>query len=58
MLGAILCREFGWTWQEYENQPVWFLDTVVIMLQEESQKQKKEKQSSYAEHRTFDSGQS
>jgi len=35
MAAAILCREIGWTWQEYENQPSWFIDMLMAMLKAE-----------------------
>jgi len=36
MTAALICREFGWTWQEFENQPAQFIDNILAMLQEES----------------------
>ncbi|MBI4119239.1 MAG: hypothetical protein HY456_00140 [Parcubacteria group bacterium] len=41
MLAAILCREMGWTWEEYENQPSWFIDTIATMLKAEGEEIKR-----------------
>jgi len=32
MLAAMVCREFKWTWQEYQDQPQVFIDTIVDMM--------------------------
>jgi hypothetical protein len=44
MLAAIICREMKWTYQEYQNQPSWFIDIVLEMLQAESAEAKKKSQ--------------
>jgi hypothetical protein len=44
MIAAIVCREFGWTWQEYESAPNWFITVVKSYLRheaEESQRKNK-----------------
>jgi len=38
---AIVCREFGWTWDEYQAQPTWFISTIVSMLREEAEESKR-----------------
>ncbi len=37
MIAALICREMGWTWQEYQNQPAWFVDIIVEMLKAEGE---------------------
>jgi hypothetical protein len=34
---ALVCREYGWTWQEYQSQPTWFVKTILSMLREEAE---------------------
>lgn len=34
----IICREFGWTYQEYSNTPPFFIREISIFLQQESLK--------------------
>ena len=41
MLAALICREMGWTWQEYQEQPGHFVDIVLAMLQAESEEIRK-----------------
>jgi hypothetical protein len=41
-VAALICREFGWTWEEYRNQPAWFIDIILEMLKAESELIKKE----------------
>jgi hypothetical protein len=41
MIVAILCREMGWTWQEYQNQPAWFIDILLEMLKAEGEEIKR-----------------
>jgi hypothetical protein len=36
MIAAIVCREMGWTWQEYQEQPVPFIATITAMLNAEA----------------------
>jgi len=35
MTVAIVCREMGWTKQEFDEQPANFVDTIVEMLRAE-----------------------
>jgi hypothetical protein len=45
-VAALICREFGWTFEEYQNQPSWFIDIILEMLKaegEEIRKRMKEK---------------
>lgn len=47
MLAALVCREMGWTLEEYEEQPAPFIDTVIEMLKAEAaefQRRAKQKQ--------------
>ncbi len=37
MKAALICRKFGWTWQEYESQPDWFVDEIVMMFSAEAE---------------------
>jgi hypothetical protein len=40
-IAALICREFSWTWQEYENQPSWFIEIILEMLKAEAEEMKK-----------------
>ncbi len=31
-IAALVCREYGWTWEEYLGQPAWFITTILAML--------------------------
>lgn len=42
MLAAVICREMKWTWQEYQDQPAFFVDALLSMLQAESKQLDKE----------------
>jgi len=42
MKAAILAREMGWTWQEYCDQPQWFVTMLLSMLQNEAEETKHE----------------
>jgi hypothetical protein len=44
MKAALVCREYGWTWQEYCDQPAYFVDIVLSMLSTEAAEQKKNRQ--------------
>jgi hypothetical protein len=35
-----ICREMGWTFQEFEEQPIFFIEQIVLFLIQESNKQK------------------
>lgn len=41
MITALLCRQMGWTWQEYQEQPADFIDTVTEMFKAETEAQNK-----------------
>jgi hypothetical protein len=36
MITALICREFKWTYSEYEKQPSWFIDLIVQMMRAEA----------------------
>lgn len=36
MASAILCREMGWTWQELQEQPIWFVKNLLAYLTAEA----------------------
>jgi hypothetical protein len=36
----VLCKEFGWTFQEFENQPPFFIEEVMLFLIQENQRGK------------------
>lgn len=46
MQAAIVCREFGWTWLEYQEQPQSFIDTIWDMLHEEARATKRAQEKS------------
>lgn len=35
-IATIVCRETGWTYDEYEQQPAWLIDYLVSMMNEEA----------------------
>jgi UDP-N-acetylglucosamine--N-acetylmuramyl-(pentapeptide) pyrophosphoryl-undecaprenol N-acetylglucosamine transferase len=35
MLVALICREMKWTYKEFQDQPAWFIDIILEMLQAE-----------------------
>lgn len=41
MRAAVICREFGWTWNEYWEQPQVFIDVIIDMLNEEAKAQER-----------------
>jgi hypothetical protein len=41
MVAALVCREMGWTWQEYQSQPSWFAKIVSEMIRAESEQLEK-----------------
>jgi len=43
MATAILCREMGWTWNELQAQPIWFVKNLMAYLSAESDHIKKQK---------------
>lgn len=34
-VAALVCREMKWTWEDYANQPAWFIKVVLGMIQHE-----------------------
>jgi len=46
MLAAIICERFGWTWQEFYDQPVHFIRAIVCMLEHETEARKRESKKS------------
>ena len=41
MIAALICREMGWTWEEYERQPSWFVKIISEMIRAESEQTEK-----------------
>ena len=37
MHAAVICREFGWTYEEYLDQPKDFLDIIALMLKNKAE---------------------
>lgn len=37
----MLCQEMSWTYQEYMNQPMWFVQLLFDKIQEDNKKVKK-----------------
>jgi hypothetical protein len=37
MVAALVCREYGWRYEDYEAQPSWFITTIIEMLQQEAE---------------------
>jgi len=42
MLGVLICEKYGWTWEEYENQPAFFIERIVAKMMAESEIAKRE----------------
>jgi hypothetical protein len=38
---AIICREMGWTWQEYDEQPTSMIAHLIAMMRAENQAARK-----------------
>jgi len=36
-----ICERFGWTYQEYLEQPAWFIDLIIEKNKTESQEMKR-----------------
>jgi len=32
----MICKEMGWTWQDYASQPVWFLEEIEAYMEAEN----------------------
>ncbi|MCE9585716.1 hypothetical protein K8R04_00120 [Candidatus Uhrbacteria bacterium] len=41
-MAALVCREMGWTWEQFQEQPSWFIDVLTEMFQAEGEHSKKE----------------
>jgi len=39
-----VCREMGWTYEEYCTQPDWFIDTIEVMMKVEGEKSAEQNQ--------------
>ena len=37
MKAALICREMGWTYQDYRDAPQWFVVMILSMLQNEAE---------------------
>jgi hypothetical protein len=37
---AMLIEHMRWTWQEFESQPLWLIDTLRIKMEEDGKYQK------------------
>ncbi len=37
MIAALICREMSWTWDEYQQQPSWFVKIISEMIRAESE---------------------
>lgn len=35
MVKAMICREMGWTWSDFEDQPQYFITCVLAMFRAE-----------------------
>jgi len=42
MSAVVLCREMGWTWDELQEQPLWFIRNLLAYLGAESDHIKKQ----------------
>ena len=38
MLAAVICKEYGWTYEEYMNAPAPFIDNIVAMYAAQNKK--------------------
>lgn len=43
MVAALVCREYGWTYEDYEAQPSWFIEAILFMLQQEAEASNRKK---------------
>jgi hypothetical protein len=41
MKALLICREFGYTWEEYRALPQWFVTMALSMLQNEAEEMKR-----------------
>lgn len=38
----IICKEFGWDYETYEKQPLFFIEEIIIFLTQEAERDKRE----------------
>jgi hypothetical protein len=50
MLVALICREMKWTYKEFQDQPAWFIDIILEMLQAESMETDKKQKEWQSQH--------
>lgn len=43
MVAALVCREYAWTFEEFQAQPSWFIDIILSMLQTEAEQSNRKK---------------
>ncbi len=41
---VVICREMGWDYYQFINQPIWFIQAIDEMLYEEYKQQKRNSQ--------------
>lgn len=44
MLVVALCEHFGWTYEEYQNTPAFFIELCIKKLEIDAKKKKQEEQ--------------
>jgi len=42
MIAAIVCREMGWTWKEFNDEPHWFISVILGLMAEETAHQNRQ----------------
>jgi hypothetical protein len=42
---ALICREMGWTYQEYRDAPQWFVIILLSLFQNEAEEMKRRSKS-------------
>jgi len=40
MIPVVICEMYGWTYQEYMLQPVWFIDLIMFKMGVDAEKAK------------------
>jgi len=40
MIVVTICEAYGWDWQTYENQPLWFIDLIKKKMEIDAKKSK------------------
>lgn len=43
MKAALLCREMKWDWHTYRDQPQWFVEMLLSMMQNEAEQSRAKK---------------